>query len=60
MGRTGFSGESEGGSASKNPHHSLPDVLKEAMFQVMSSDPIELAKHRLQVVLAVKGDPANW
>ena len=24
------------------------------MFQVMSSDPIELAKHRLQVVLAVK------
>ena len=38
----------------KNPHHSLPDVLKEAMFQVLSSDPIELAKHRLQVVLAVK------
>ena len=38
----------------KNPHNSLPDVLKEAMFQVLSSDPIELAKHRLQVVLAVK------
>ena len=34
--------------------NSLPDVLKEAMFQVLSSDPIELAKHRLQVVLAVK------
>ena len=38
----------------KNPHNSLPDVLKQPMFQVLSSDPIELAKHRLQVVLAVK------
>ena len=38
----------------KNPHKSLPDVLKEALFQGLSSDPIELAKHRLQVVLAVK------
>ena len=33
---------------------SLPDVLKESMLHVLSSDPIELAKHRLQVVLAVK------
>lgn len=38
----------------KNPHNSLPDVLKEALFQVLTTDPIELAKHRLQVVLAIK------
>ena len=46
----------------KNPHNSLPDVLKEAMLPVLSSDPIERAKHRLQVVLAIKrraGELAN-
>ena len=38
----------------KDPHNSLPDVLKEALFHVLTTDPIELAKHRLQVVLAIK------
>ena len=38
----------------KNPHKSLPDVLKDALFHVLTTDPIELAKHRLQVVLAIK------
>ena len=38
----------------ENPHSALPDVLKEALLHVLSSDPIELAKHRLQVVLAIK------
>ena len=49
-----FLGKAKEVQQPKNPHNSLPDVLKEAMFQVLSSDPIELAKHRLQVVLAVK------
>ena len=38
----------------KNPHNALPDVLKEALLHIFSSDPVELAKHRLQVVLAIK------
>ena len=38
----------------RNPHSALPDVLKEALLHVFSTDPIELAKHRLQVVLAIK------
>ena len=51
MGSTRLSEKSEGGSTSQE---SPPDVLKEAMLHVLSSDPIELAKHRLQVVLAIK------
>ena len=38
----------------KNPRNSLPDVLKESLLHVFATDPVELAKHRLQVVLAVK------
>lgn len=38
----------------KDPQKSLPDVLKEAMIQVLARDPVELSKHRLQVVLAIK------
>lgn len=32
----------------------MPDVLKESLLHVFATDPVELAKHRLQVVLAVK------
>ena len=37
----------------KDPQLALPLVLKEAMIHVLSNDPLDVAKHRLQVVLAV-------
>ena len=36
------------------PQQMLPDYMKEAMFQVLSKSAIETAKHRLQVILAVR------
>ena len=38
----------------KDPQRALPIVLKEAVIQVMSSSPIDVAKHRLSVVLALR------
>ena len=38
----------------KDPQKALPLVLKEALIQVMSLSPIEVAKHRLSVVLAMR------
>lgn len=38
----------------RNPQAVLPDVIKEALVHLLSSDAIAVAKHRLQVVLAVK------
>ena len=37
----------------KDPQKALPLVLKEAVVHVMSSSPVEVAKHRLSVVLAL-------
>ena len=37
----------------KDPQKALPLVLKEAVIHVMSSSPVEVAKHRLSVVLAL-------
>ena len=37
----------------KDPQLALPLVLKEAMIHVLSNHPLDVAKHRLQVVLAV-------
>ena len=37
----------------KDPQAALPIVLKETMVQILSRDPLEVAKHRLQVVLAI-------
>ena len=37
----------------KDPQVALPTVLKEAMIHVLSNDPLKVAKHRLQVVLAI-------
>ena len=37
----------------KDPHVALPTVLKEAVVHVLAKDPVEVAKHRLQVVLAI-------
>jgi len=36
----------------KDPQVALPTVLKEAMIHILSNDPLKVAKHRLQVVLA--------
>ena len=38
----------------KDPQKALPLVLKEALIHVMSSSPVEVAKHRLSVVLAIR------
>ena len=37
----------------KDPQVALPVVLKEAVIHVLSNDPLQVAKHRLQVVLAI-------
>ena len=38
----------------KDPQKALPLVLKEALIHVMSASPVEVAKHRLSVVLAIR------
>ena len=38
----------------KDPQKALPLVLKEALIHVMSSSPVEVAKHRLSVVWAIR------
>eukprot|EP00435_Cladocopium_sp_Y103_P042429 s357_g11.t1 len=38
----------------KDPHKALPDSLKKAVLQVMGHSPIDVAKHRLSVLLAVQ------
>lgn len=38
----------------RNPQKVLPDVLKEALVHVLTQDPIQVAKHRLQVVIAIR------
>lgn len=38
----------------KDPQKALPLVLKEAITQVMGRSPIEVAKHRLSVLLAIQ------
>eukprot|EP00435_Cladocopium_sp_Y103_P006518 s5825_g2.t1 len=38
----------------KDPQKALPDSLKEAVLQVMGHSPVDVAKHRLNVLLAVQ------
>lgn len=38
----------------RNPQLMLPDYLKEAMFQVLTHDSVQVSKHRLQVILAIR------
>ena len=38
----------------KDPQQALPLVLKEALIQVMGHSPVEVAKHRLNVLLAIQ------
>lgn len=38
----------------RSPQKMLPDYMKEAMFQVLTTTAVEAAKHRLQVILAVR------
>ena len=37
----------------KDPQKALPQVLKEAVIHVMSSSPVDVAKHRLSVVMTL-------
>ena len=39
----------------KDPAAVLPDSLKTALFEVLTTDPVELAKTRLQAVLTIRG-----
>lgn len=43
----------------KDPQQALPEVLKEAVIQVMGHSPIEVAKHRLKILLAVQRKSAE-
>lgn len=49
------------------PQQMLPDYMKEAMSQVLTTSAVEASKHRLQVVLAIrakcnefKAEEARW
>jgi hypothetical protein len=37
----------------KDPQKALPQALKEAIIHVMGSSPVDVAKHRLSVVLTL-------
>eukprot|EP00435_Cladocopium_sp_Y103_P035275 s4658_g9.t1 len=51
---------SQDSSTSKNLQKALPLVLKEAVVQAMGRSPVEVAKHRLSVLLAVQRKSDRW